>query len=79
MKDLTAVEWFFLNAKKLIDENQNPDQFEDFINYYHQAKKMERQKLINAYDWGQENEYQYHVNNNPKIDSEQYYNETFKK
>ena len=31
----------------------------------------------NAFDEGQEYEYQYHINSTPKFDSETWYNETY--
>jgi len=42
-----------------------------------QAKEMHKQEIIKAFDEGQEYEYQYHINNAPKFDSETYYQETF--
>ena len=50
-----------------------------FNNQYQQAKEMHKQEIIDAFDEGQEYEYQYHINSAPKFDSETYYNETFKK
>ena len=43
------------------------------------ALQMEKQQIIDAFDEGQEYEYQYHINNTPKFDSQTYYNETYKK
>jgi hypothetical protein len=40
-------------------------------------KEMEKDRLIDAFDEGQEYEYQYHINSTPKFDSEQWYNETY--
>ena len=42
-----------------------------------QAKEMEKERLIDAFDEGQEYEYQYHINSTPKFDSETWYNETY--
>jgi hypothetical protein len=42
-----------------------------------QAKEMDKQQIIDAFDEGQEYEYQYHINSAPKFDSETYYNETY--
>ena len=44
-----------------------------------QSKEMHKQEIVTAFDEGQEYEYQYHINNAPKFDSETYYQETFKK
>lgn len=43
-----------------------------------QAKEMEKEQIIKAFDEGQEYEYQYHINSAPKFDSETYYQETYK-
>ena len=41
------------------------------------AKEMHKQEIVKAFDEGQEYEYQYHINNAPKFDSQNYYNETY--
>lgn len=59
---VTAVEWLYeqmLLSKKSIMQYQN---------IFEQAKKMEKQQIIDAKDCWFENE----------MDGEQYYNETFK-
>jgi HEPN domain-containing protein len=43
------------------------------------AKQINKREIKDAFDEGQEYEYQYHINNVPKFDSETYYQETFKK
>ena len=43
------------------------------------AEEMHKEEIVKAFDEGQEYEYQYHINNAPKFDSETYYQETFKK
>jgi len=45
------------------------------VNHY---QEMHKQEIVKAFDEGQEYEYQYHINNAPKFDSETYYQETFK-
>ena len=42
-----------------------------------EAKAMHKEEITEAFDEGQEYEYQYHINSTPKFDSETYYNETF--
>ena len=42
-----------------------------------QAKAMHKEEIIEAFDEGQEYEYQYHIDLTPKFYSETYYNETF--
>lgn len=71
----TAVEW-------LVNEIQTKHD-KSFIEFYGleiiQAKAMEKQQIIDAFDEGQEYEYLYHINNAPKFYSKEYYNETFNK
>ena len=50
---------------------------EVFTNLLNQAKAMHKEEITEAFDEGQEYEYQYHINSTPKFDSETYYNETF--
>jgi len=75
----TAVEWLEDEVYKIINE------YEPFACSYYlekafeKAKAMEKQQIENAFDEGQEYEYQYHINSAPKFDSETYYNETFGK
>jgi hypothetical protein len=42
-----------------------------------QAKQMEKEQIEEAWDDGQECEYQYHINSEPKYNSETFYNETY--
>jgi hypothetical protein len=66
MERLTAVEWL---------ENQFNNNNQKFINwsedFFEQAKEMEREQIINAYDRGH-NEYDIYRN------GQNYYKETFK-
>jgi hypothetical protein len=79
----TAVEWqfeqFFYSFEKF---NNRECTFNDYLKrnleILEQAKEMEKEQIIDAFDEGQEYEYQYHINSAPKFDSETYYNETFK-
>jgi len=43
------------------------------------TKEQFKNELKKAYEWGQENEYQYHINNDPHIDFEQYYYENYER
>lgn len=61
----TAVEWF---SNQLGIKNGS---------MLEQAKQLEKQQIIDAFDEGQEYEYQYHINNAPKFDSETYFAETY--
>jgi hypothetical protein len=53
--------------------------YELMKNAFEQAKAMHKEEIIEAFDEGQEYEYQYHINSTPKFDSETYYNDTFTK
>ena len=68
---MNSIEWFYNELKHIIPN--------DFLGKYEQAKEMHKQEILSAFDEGQEYEYQYHINNAPKFDSETYYQETFKK
>lgn len=74
MSKQTAVEWL---VKQLYatPEAPTPAQMDKILK---QAKVMEREQIIDAFDEGQEYEYQYHVNGTPKFDSETYFIETYK-
>jgi hypothetical protein len=66
---MTVVQWLEKELKKI-----------PFVNpkeVFEQAKEMEKQQIIDAFDEGQEYEYQYHINNTPKFDSQTYFNETY--
>ena len=41
------------------------------------AKEMEKQQIEQAFADGVDDEYEWHINNQPRTDAEQYYNETF--
>jgi len=72
-KKVTAVNWLF---KKLFDEPK------DKLTWYailEQAKEMEEQQIEDAFANGVDDEYEYHINNEPRKNTEQYYNETFNK
>jgi hypothetical protein len=71
---MTSIEW-------LVEQMQNNIHHTIKIpsEYVEQAKEMHKGEILTAFDEGQEYEYQYHINNAPKFDSETYYNETYKK
>jgi len=83
-KQQTAVEWLFgetlgltlqLENKRISHRNWELQ----MVKLFEQAKEMEKQQIIKAFDEGQEYEYQYHINSAPKFYSETYYQETYKK
>ena len=69
----TAVEWLEAIIKHCERFGTNIEQKD-----IEQAKSMEKEQIIEAFDEGQEYEYQYHINSAPKFDALTYYNETFK-
>jgi hypothetical protein len=68
---MTSIEWLLSELQKV---NYHPT--EAMIMY---AKKMHKQEIIKAFDESENYYYQYLINHKPKIDSETYYQETFKK
>jgi hypothetical protein len=73
-KQQTAVEQF---AIALYEKGLLKGNGDDIQELLEQFKEIEKEKVIRAFDEGQEYEYQYHINSAPKFDSETYYNETF--
>ena len=65
----TAVEWL----KKQFDRQRFIEKID-----FDAAMQMEKQQIIDAFDEGQEYEYQYHINNAPKFDSQTYFAETYR-
>jgi hypothetical protein len=81
-KQQTAVDWFHQKTWALkIQLEKGEISIGEYANtyatLYEQAKEMEKERLIDAFDEGQEYEYQYHINSTPKFDSETWYNETY--
>ena len=68
----TAVEW-------LEEQTRTPEWHSlkrgDIVE---QAKKMEKEQIMNAYGHGHNNGLMYAYKQNPIISRQQYYNETFK-
>jgi len=72
---MTSIEWLIEEMSKYGYAHT----FKLYQRQVEQAKEMHKKEIIKAFDEGQEYEYQYHINNAPKFDSETYYNETYKK
>lgn len=75
----TSIEWFI---EHLLGNGLLRLTKEDHSLYSElrdKAKEINKREIKDAFDEGQEYEYQYHINNAPKFDSETYYQETFKK
>ena len=71
MSKQTAVEWLIKELKDFGYYTYNLEKLCD------QAKQMEKEQIEEAWDEGQECEYQYHINAVPKYNSNTYYNETY--
>jgi len=53
------------------------EQIDEFVPLFYQAKEMEREQIINAFEQGENNSVDYFNPENRIKESEQYYNETF--
>jgi hypothetical protein len=75
----TSIEWFIehlLGSGLLRLTKEDHSLYSELRDL---AKQINKREIKDAFDEGQEYEYQYHINNAPKFDSETYYQETFKK
>ena len=71
----TAVEWLI---DMLVTENEITLKGENY-KLFDQAKAMEKEQIIDAYNEGQNTQYEYSESNDVNwYDGKQYYNETFK-
>jgi hypothetical protein len=72
-KQMTSVEWL---EKELYEWAGGRFYFPP--HFFEQAKEMEKQQIEDAFANGVDDEYEYHINNEPRKNTEQYYNETYK-
>ena len=77
MNKQTAMDWFLENLKEYSTPSLIEIDWDEFNQLFEQAKEMEKEILMDAFDEGQEYEYQYHVNSTPKFNSETWYNEIY--
>lgn len=76
----TAVDYLIREVSAILGQlKTEPMQDLLLVDAINKANKMFEQQILTAFDEGQEYEYQYHINNAPKFDSESYFYETFKK
>jgi hypothetical protein len=78
----TAVDAYEQKSRELIHLYVNGDidvreLLTSHHNIYYDIKQMEKEQIINAFDEGQEYEYQVFVNSAPRFFSDTYYNETY--
>ena len=73
---MTAVEWLIREIKK--DIYTHAKSIREWDKVYNRAKEMEQEQIEDAFCEGVDDEYEHHINNKLRKNSEQYYNETFK-
>jgi hypothetical protein len=77
-KKQTAVEWLELELSKLDYDKMSNDLYLFYMaQMFDQAKEMEKEQIEEAFANGVDDEYEYHINNQPRKNTEQYYNETY--
>jgi hypothetical protein len=76
----TAVQEVFSDLEKLHPQlfNVYTTEGKEFINHFHKYLAVERKQITRAFDMGEKYEHHYIKNSSPKINSNEYYNETFK-
>ena len=72
-KKQTAVDWLF----EKLDNNLDIKHSWRTKQYIDQAKEMEKNQIKESFDEGKDSEYEYHINNEPRINAEQYYQNTY--
>jgi len=66
----SSVEW-------LLDRIEDVDSAKIWGDIKKQAKAMHKEEIEEAFANGVDDEYEYHINNEPRKNTEQYYNETY--
>lgn len=78
----SSIEWLAhelssLSFDYLVGQITNEEHNERYDKIIQQAKEMHKEEIEDAYDKGSYDEYEYHINDEPRKNSEIYYNETF--
>lgn len=74
----TATNWLEQRIKDMIEHGADlGEDLPALLVHIKQAKQLEKQQIIDAFDEGQEYEYQYQINDAPKFDSQTYFIETY--
>ena len=74
----TAMDWFLENLKEYSTPSIIEIDWDEFNQLFKQAKEMEKQQIIDAFNNGEFFPSDYYHANNPSVDgSETYYNETY--
>ena len=71
----TAVEWLQVQLNKILIDNQ----IQQTEHLFEQAKRMEKEQIIQTYHKSALNEATHIIAGTSHISAEQYYNETFNK
>ena len=76
-KKLNSIDWLVEELRKYIEEPWKyvPKGGKEAI--VEQAKEMHKEEIEEAFANGVYDEYEYHINNEPRKNTEQYYNETY--
>jgi hypothetical protein len=75
-KQQTAVEWLVEHWKKLQLKGEKMS-WNQIIQITELVKEMEKEQIEEAFANGVDDEYEWHINNVPRKNSETYYNETY--
>jgi hypothetical protein len=60
------------------DQTIKAKSMSEWVMVFEKAKEMEKQQIEDAFCDGVDDEYEHHISNTLRKNSEQYYNETFK-
>jgi hypothetical protein len=77
MSKQTAVEWLEDQIECFGNKHELQMSWATLDELLEQAKEMEKEQIEEAFANGVDDEYEYHINNHPRTNSEQYYNETY--
>ena len=74
----SSVEWLLYEIALRLEgcENSSIPHYK-LMELGKQAKAMHKEEVEEAFANGVDDEYEYHINNEPRKNTEQYYNETF--
>lgn len=78
-KKQTTVEWLQETVECFGNKHELQMSWATLDELFEQAKEMHKEEIEEAFGAGVDDEYEYHINNQPRTNTEQYYNETFGK
>jgi DNA polymerase II large subunit len=74
---MTAVEWLWEQIDEILPFSVDTETGIKLYNAKEQAKEMEKEQIEDAYADGVDDEYEYHINDEPRKNTEQYYEQTY--